>query len=416
MADDTVTLISVGGSAEPIIFVLKEHRPGKVIFFASLDSRSQIEQVILPAIGYFPSCGYIITSDPEDVGICAFELLKSMPEELRKLKTQGWPALIAYTGGTKAMSAAVVWTSSRHPCELIYIGGEKRSKNGIGNVESGSETCLRIHNPWNRVFWHETELARQLFNRAQYGNAAGLLSMIRQRITDKDTAHLLGWLGDAFDAFHAWDTFDHRRAAKLHGVVKSAGFVHHLAYPVLPGLDTFCRQVEACIPFINSIENGRLSRAMALDLMANARRRAVLEQKFEDAVARCYSAVEKLAKITLLDQHGIDNAAVPPEMIPEALRRDFACYRTGDGTLKFGFKASFRLLAELGNPMGTAYMRNEEANGQLLGRRNEGILAHGFKPAGEADFRRFFELALSLAGITENELVQFPVFPILSIC
>ncbi|QBG48951.1 hypothetical protein EGM51_16645 [Verrucomicrobia bacterium S94] len=148
MSNSNVLLLSVGGSSEPNIHVIKERKPEKIIFFSSESSREKVEQEILPAVGYFPRCGHIVTPDAEDVGVSTFELLKKMPEELRKLgETIDWPQLCGYTGGTKTMSAAVVWASSRFPCELLYVGGQKRSKGGWELLKTGRSSWwpLKIH-------------------------------------------------------------------------------------------------------------------------------------------------------------------------------------------------------------------------------------------------------------------------------
>lgn len=401
-------LISVGGSPDPVITVLKEKKPAKVIFFCSQDSRSEVESEILPHIGYFPQDGFVVTPNHEDVGACTFELMEKVPEEMRKLGEAGvWPALCGYTGGTKAMSAAVVWAASRYPCELIYVGGENRTKDGLGTVESGSEKMVCMENPWNQVAWHETRLARELFNRGQYANAAHLIRSTLEKIGNPEVRRVQEWMRDLFDAFHAWDIFDFKGAGRLHGVARNAPWIR--AQPAL-GLSGFCGEVEACLDRLKCIPAGEASREMALDLLANARRRAELEGKYEDAVARCYSATEKLAKVQLKEAYSIDNSAVPLTQIPETLQGEFSRYDDGGGVLKFGLKASFKLLAELGDPMGQAYMSREKENGGILGSRNESILGHGFKPSKKEDFDAFFELALHIAQIKECDLVQFPSF------
>lgn len=408
----SVLLVSVGGSPEPIVRVIQEKKPGKIIFFTSNESRSQVEEKILPEIGYFPACGFVVTPDAEDVGDCTFELLREVPREMRKLgEPDAWPALCGYTGGSKPMSAAMIWAASRYACELIYVGGTQRTKQGLGVVESGTERTVCIENPWNKVAWYETRLAQQLFNCGQYSNAAALIRQICERVSGTEAAQILRWLEETFHAFHVWDMFDHKKATQLHGAVKNAGFIQQMPEETVPGLHAFCKQAEACLPFLKSIKTGILSRPMVLDLLANANRRATLEGKYEDAVARCYSAVEKLAKLQLKEKHSIDNAAACPEQIPEELRAIYESkYTTEEGTLKFGFKASFQLLDALGDPLGRAYMKDEKANGELLGQRNKSILGHGFEPAGKKQFDDFFTLALALADIKETELVQFPEF------
>jgi len=401
-------LISVGGSPDPIIKVLKEKKPEKVVFFTSQGSRTQVEEKILPEIGYFPTTGHVVTPDHEDVGKCTFELLKNVPEEMRKLGVEkNWPEICGYTGGTKAMSAAVVWAASRHPCELIYVGGISREKEGIGIVKSGSEKIVCTENPWNQVAWYETALARELFNRGQYANAAEIISSVRKRVTDSEAGRVLDWLKNMFEAFYAWDTFDHKKAnGQLGKTLKDQSLIQ-ISRPELKG---FCEQSEVSLKFLKSIPPGKASSEMALDLLANAQRREELEHKYEDAVARCYSATEKLAKVQLKDKWAIDNSKARLDQIPEVLRDEYRHYVEGGEVLKFGLKASFKLLAELGDPMGIAYMKQEAENGKILGQRNESILGHGSKPVDRKNFNAFFKMALSVAGVHRDDLIPFPRF------
>ena len=404
-------LITVGGSPEPIIKVLQELNPEKVIFFSSGSSRMEIEEKILPKAGYHPKSGHVVTPDHEDVGICALELIKKVPEEMRKLGEEGpWPALCGYTGGTKAMSAALVWASSYYPCELIYVGGDVRSKEGLGTVESGSERVVRIHNPWDSVAWHETALARELFSRGQYANAAEQMDRALGRAKAPAIRDLLKWIRDVFEAFHAWDVCDFTRAGKLRSLASNASLIRQ-NNPVFPGLPEFCDATQKSVDFLKRIDPGKASREMALDLLANALRRAKLEQKYEDATARCYSAIEKLAKVQLREKYGIDNSAAKEEQLPEALRERFARYLDPETrTFKFGLKASFELLDKLGDEMGHTYMAREKEFGEVIGLRNKSILGHGFTAINKEAFETLFSIALALAGVEEKDLVQFPSF------
>jgi len=401
-------LISVGGKIEPIVTVLKKEKPEKVIFFSSKETRSQVEKKILPRVGYVPQMGHVVTPDHEDVGKCTFELLKKVPEEMRKVGVTGeWPELCGYTGGTKSMSAAVVWAASRYPCELIYVGGTSRGKDGTGTVETGSEKIVCTENPWNQVAWYEIELAKKLFNRGQYGNAAEIISSVKKRVSDPETEQVLEWLKNTFDVFYAWDTFNHKKAK---GQIKQVLKEQPLILASRRELNGFCEQLVESDAFLRKISGGGASREMALDLLANARRRATLEHKYEDAVARCYSATEKLAKVQLKEKWGVDNSNADLNQVPESLRDEYSRYAEGGTSLKFGLKASFKLLAELGDPMGKAYMGKEQENGAILGRRNESILGHGSSPVKKEDFDSFFEMALELSGLKEADLVQFPRF------
>jgi len=84
----------------------------------------------------------------------------------------------------------------------------------------------------------------------------------------------------------------------------------------LPGLKDFASQTAECFEFLKCVNPNQLSWTLVWDLLANARRRAELEMKYEDALVRCYSAIEKAAKHELLKSHGIDNSAAAAEQVP----------------------------------------------------------------------------------------------------
>jgi len=410
----TVLLISVGGSPEPVVHVLKTKRPEKVIFFTSRESRQQVEQQILPVIDYFPACGFVVVENAEDIGACTFELLREVPREMRKLgETVRWPSLCGYTGGTKAMSAAVVWATSRYPCSLLYVGGGRRSKQGLGVVESGSEYLINIENPWNRVGWYETRTVFELFNRAQYYNAARLLDGLREKVQDSEPRLLIEWLVGWMHAMADWDHFQLQKARN--GIEKAArefGRILPLIQLHLPELEPLGDWLEAARDRMACLQVGKkgelpLTAALIEDLLANALRRARLEGKFEDAVARLYSAFEKEARRLLLEQ-GIDNSNCALEQIPGPLKECYRVYADAEGCCRFGLEASYRLLAALDNPVGRRFMERHAEIMQCLGKRNASILGHGTHPVQEAEFEQLLQILLDFMECRETDLFVFP--------
>ncbi len=416
---DQILLISVGGSPEPIIFALREYRPKGVIFFSSSETRCMVEDAILPALDYYPHCGHvvIVTPDHEDVGACTFELLRKVPEEMRKLGVpEDWPRLCGYTGGTKAMSAAVVWAASRFPCELLYVGGTNRSRDGVGIVENGSERMVVIENPWNRVGWFETRSAFELFNRCQYANATDQLKLLLDRMGDCEIKPALRYLLGIFQALSDWDGFRHVKA--LNAMEK--------AIKELPAIRAlFADQFPQCRTLLNWLEPGRnhlrclhirkdgtlpLTETLLEELLSNTLRRARGEKKYEDATARLYALFEKEVKRRLQAGCGIDNSACPLERIPFSMREDYARHIDQEtGCCKFGLKDSFRLLHELaGDEMTARFIEREQAISLALGRRNQSILGHGSQPVTETEFNELLQLVLWVLDRNEEDILQFP--------
>ena len=149
--------------------------------------------------------------------------------------------------------------------------------------------------------------------------------------------------------------------------------------------------------------------AYILDLIANADRHARIEGKYEDAVARLYSALERGAKFRLQRQHAISTEDVKPAQLPETLRDEYVQkYRDArDGKIKVPLMAAHRLLDALGNELGHAFVARQEEIVQLLSLRNLSPLGHGENPVGEDGYARFRGLLMELFGIAEAGLPCF---------
>jgi CRISPR-associated protein (TIGR02710 family) len=148
-----------------------------------------------------------------------------------------------------------------------------------------------------------------------------------------------------------------------------------------------------------------------LDLLANAQRRAELACRYDDAVARLYSALESLARYQLQDEHGIANAEVPPEKVPEDVRAAYIEHYLDEeeGTLVLGLDASYRLLAALDDDLGKRYVNRYQDLRQVLNIRNQSRLAHGRNPVRPHVYQRLRDLIFDFADIEEADLPTFPI-------
>ena len=419
-------LSSVGGSSAPLILSIRNAAPDKIIFFVSAGSRELVSKDILPALPSIPDHDFIQTPDEQDVGECVRTLLSEVPLSMAKFGISSpWPDIVDYTGGTKTMSASVVWASAKHPCKLSYVGAiskEARDKGGLGVVVDGKERLLISENPWDKIAHFEVESAMSLFNSAQFANAAAILDSAKTKLSDERTLRLVSSLSDISKAFLAWDSFDHR-AAKLQ-LERVASKFQDIAdaspMHLVSRLKPFAQSILSSLDALKEIKLGEPSRDLIWDLLANASRRAFLEHKFEDATARCYSAIEKSAQVELKLRCAIDSSDCRnPELLHESLRSEFIRKYTCSKTLKngsvvqylqFGLYAKFQLLKAFDNPLGLRFFERELIVSHLE-ERNRSILAHGISPMDETKFKALFEDALFLLDITESQIPSFPKFP-----
>ena len=423
MSEVKILLISIGGASAPIINSILHHNPDKIIFFVSKTSRLKVTKEILPEIfnktKNLIDHEFIVSNDEQDIGRCTETLLREIPQTLEKLDSiKQWPDIVDYTGGTKTMSAAMVWASSKFPCQFNYVGGSSRTKNGLGIVIDGNEVNITLQNPWNKLAYFEINDAVKLFNRGQYANSAELFADIEEKVTDDRAKRVFSILHEVVAGYSQWDVFDHKNALRLIDKnIKPLTDIAETERFYLPNLKSFSETVKGNFEFLQGIKPMQLTWLMIYDLLANALRRALLEKKYEDATARCYAAIEKIAKHELMKTYGINNSDAKAELIPDSLRAEYLkkylfTKTTKDGSisesLQFGVTASFRILVENGNKLGVRFSELDKINSHLT-ERNYSILGHGMQPSSKQKFRDLFNDALFILDIKEEELPVFPV-------
>ena len=422
-----VLLASVGGSPAPILHTIRSQKFDRIIFFTSQDTRATLNEEILPAIRKDPARSdllyeEIVTPDPQDVCVCLETLLTDVHRILSKWRYHlKWPETVDFTGGTKAMSAAMAIASVRHPCRFLYVGSKSkggRTKDGVGVVRDGMEQAVHEENPWNRLAPEAILDAMNDFDSARFQAAQSALADLKHRVDQGKLRKLIVRLESLTSGFYFWEIFDHKAAA--HSVRKA----HRELEPLIPdfgkrfqGLERVHHALPALLKHLDDCVDQNLNKGWVVDLFANANRRAA-EGRYEDAVARCYAAVEKFAQLCLKENHGIETNKTRPEQIPDQLRSEFIRRFLNDdhenGALRYGLVASLYLLKELGHEAGARFAEREKQFRSALNQRNRSILAHGTDAMKEKNFRRLFEESLRIADLREADLVQFPQFGLLT--
>lgn len=428
MPHTKVLIVSVGGSPAPVIFSLNQRQPEYVIYFASSTSRKMVRENIEPALTFKPRDHEIlVTPDEEDLGLSVAELLREVPR-LLDLWGIGFEELLGdYTGGTKTMSAALVLALAERGCSYSYVGGKSRSKDGLGVVLDGHEKMLFLDNPWDSLAVSACRDAQLLFNRCRFMSVRDLADRTAAR-TDRHSPFFEA-LRFLAEGYYAWDNFNHGRALQWLKRGESQLRNYSAASPQA-AVRRFHAEVATNLPLLEGIhlELGRLvkstpgkkdkqsaqpageSSLLVMDLVANAMRRADLEFKFDDAVARLYSAIEKLAKYRLKIAHQIDSSAVDLTQVPVSFHAELThCANPREGDkIQIPLHKSYELLAVLGDPLGAAYATQSEQLRKVLSIRNMSLLAHGFEPVSEETYRKLLAIALAFLGVKPEELPRFP--------
>ena len=272
-----------------------------------------------------------------------------------------------YTGGTKTMTAALVCAAlERDDVELQLVAGARpnlvRVEDGTEQAMTASVARLRLDHamaPWLGAW-----------RRFAYHEAADGLDGIRVATGNPGRAQL-EFARSSSRALARWDDFDHGGALALLDIY--AGRVARYFPEMLPTLRLLANEDDA------KHEPARL-----FDLWLNAERRAA-QGRFDDAVARWYRLMEWTAQWQLRTGTGADTADFPQELLPP----DTDPTPGRDGKIKIGLRQTWQVVEQrLPGPAQAFIAEHGRELRDLLDLRNHSILAHGYRPVDNADWRR----------------------------
>ncbi len=172
-------------------------------------------------------------------------------------------------------------------------------------------------------------------------------------------------------------------------------------------LETFNKNIE----FIENIvrlkkQGNKYPQDIAVDLFLNSIRREK-EDKFDDALIRCYRIIEYISQSVLFNEFGIDVGNVDLNKLKIILmQRNFSSAdkdfeyikkniiseitkRIGNAYKKTyitsGLQKNYKLLSILKHPLGIKFENDSEINNKLE-IRNKSILIHGLDPINKKNF------------------------------
>ncbi len=399
------TIASVGGSPEPVRKAL-EARPAYVLFVVSGDSRSQVENEILPGLDYVPQYGYSEISDHQDIGICYQEIRTDIERWLSERKLDPEEVYVDITGGTKPMSAALTLAAVEHFKNFVYVGGSSRDSNNLGTVITGSERVVRCQNPWITYAVRELERANGLLAEFYADSAAAILENAAQKSDESQRARLEAFAGLA-KALGLADRFDFKGAHNefRRWRQKLELSLDHPLYERLVSLDEHWTAVKDQVA-----QNDKTAgHETLLELLANADRRAK-QSRYDDAISRLYRAVELRGQQLVKQAFGAEMGKVSIECFP-AVRREDVIERLGqpnDGPYKLGVRNLFRILEFSADEAPGKQSHIYDCLKDHLQKRNNSLLAHGLLSVKKESFESFWESALSALDLCDSDILRWP--------
>lgn len=408
--EQRLLICSVGGSPEPVAAAIRHWRPARALFLCSEQARESAGAALAAAesaggLPVPPGCrDQTVLLDPQDFQQTLRDL-RALDRHVRSWQQHGaeYAVVVDFTGGTKVMSAALALAARRWKCTFSYVGGEERSKSGLGVVVSGRERHFHQLNPWDALGYQAVEDAVSVFNHGGYAAAAALLELAVKMADKPDVKRELSTLAAVTKAYAAWDRFDHKEAKQeFNNALKHRNDLNvifpHDAAALVMRLERHCSRVSKLEA------SAEPKREWVEDLYDNACRRAA-ESRWDDAVARLYRAFEAMAQVRLREKYKIpDTKGVPLESLPEPLREEWDP-RARDGKLQLGLQDAYALLKALGDDLGTRFsgLGLDHPEKSPLAARNQSVLAHGFRPVGKAAYNQLEQKFVELASMSAAE-------------
>lgn len=421
-------IFTVGGSPDPIINTLKTYDFVYVFFICSSGRAESSTEWIVDGEPLKEGVKIItkhvnLSRDKYEKILLDYKIvddINSIYEELEKQlvpkvkaitkEERAYEVIANYTGGTKSMSIALALLA-------IYQDGwdlqlNTATRTNVIRIDRG-DFPLPI-NKINLNYKMERHIFNELMRKFYYDE---ILERVEKFLTERtlieNYKNELRNIRQILRVLTLWDKFEHKMALEeLESLSKG-----------LPRESSMKDFLNKYLIRLKEILGQKKSHGYdrVIDLMHNAKRR-VTQEKYDDAVARYYRAVEMMAQIRLNLEFGLNSSDIKCEKIVELppKARDYLrnlCEKAMDekGSIKIGLINDYELLAALDDKLGIFYLQRKKYLLNAIEKRNYSILAHGDKPILKEEFNEiepifveFLSEGLKEVGVDINDDLQLP--------
>lgn len=408
-------LCGFSSNVEAAAYVINRLKPDLLCFFAPESSKPLIEQQVQPKLAQMPRRWDIIaTPDSLEFVASYHALIRALPPLLQTWDVLRGELVIAWADASPAMVGALILAGLDKASRVVQLleppaATGPAADSPIGTSEERWKWMQG--NPWDEgSAWLRKE-ASDLFNKGSYEAATYLFKQLEQRVSGGQKP-LYRAFADLAEGYGLWHRFQYRPAwDKLKTSHRALEMASVWGGP--PGLKELIPALKANAGFLERLvlDPQEVKEQAALDLLAQARRRAEHQRDIEGAMVALVRALEAFAQRQLFKQYKIKTWDVQAEQLPDALRETCrACYLDDvDGKYKLPLQAQFRALAGLGDQMGQAFLAQWPKMKPLLDAANHGVLGHGFEPVKPERFHQLYEIVIKLVDVPDTSLPKFPV-------
>ena len=387
--------------AHGILFSIKSHRPKKIIFFGSEESKKTIESVTrqFKEMGIdFEYDDFVLINNVDSFS----EYFSAFKLKILELKDE-YEIIIDYTSGTKTMTMSAAFASMVFGKKLIFVTGKREN----GSVIKGTE---KISSQNLFLVYDELMISKikELFNINRFEAGKALLNDIVDENNEKAIYSKL------FDIYNYFDSVDYENADKLFTQEFNSILINkwpELKKDFIQNKIALQTMVQKENPEKGFKEHKNRCYYILASLLNNARRRCE-EHKYDDAIARLYRSFELIAQIRLKKQYNLYSSKIDIDILKkrkvddeyiEILKRS----KNDKGNIRLGLYQDYELLSYLNDDLGKFFNDNFGEISNCIEFRNKSILAHGLNNQDLESYKKFEKLVLNAANILIKDLDDY---------
>jgi CRISPR-associated protein (TIGR02710 family) len=387
-------------------------QPDSLCFVLPETAKSGVESNIQPQLTKMPRrWDWVLLSDSDSFPACYEAVARSLPPLLANWGIEPGTLVLDLTGATSAMAGSLTVVLIPYVTRIVSITGPADSREGEAVSIDGREDLWLDINPWDEAADVLRREGCGHFNRGSFAAAASVFRHI-EALVSGGRKPLYHALADLADGYGLWERFQHRQAwDRLKAAAKAMEMATLFGGPA---------EVRALVPAVKAnavfleklvLDPADAKELLAPDLLAHVQRRLRIKHDPEGAAAALVRALEAFAQRQLFKQYKIKSWDAGPEQLPDSMREICrSCYLDRiDGKYKLPTEAQFRTLAERGDPLGQAFLKEWSMMKPLLDAVNHAVLGHGFEPIKAERVQQLYDVVVRLTGVSDSSLPKFPV-------
>lgn len=403
-------VIALTDNPSAAVYSINRLRPESLCFVLPESAKPLVESSVQPKIDQMPRrWDWVMLPDAEHFPSCYQSVARSLPTLLKTWEVQPGELVVDVTGATAAMSGSLTLVTKRMTSRVVSLVRAEEGREGdVVSIEGRAFMWVQI-NPWDEAASVSRQEACEFFNRGAFVAAASIFRLIETSVSggQKPLYHACV---DLAEGYGLWERFHYRQAwDKLKTSLKALEMASVWGGP--PGLKGLLPAIKANAGFLEKLvlDPAELKELVALDLLANVRRRLDVDRDPERAMIALMRALEAFTQRELFKQYKIKTWDVQPEQLPQALQETCrTCYLDDvDGKYKLPLQGQFRALAGLGDQLGQAFLRDWPTMKPLLDAANHAVLGHGFEPVKTERVEQLYGVVIKLSGVSDTSLPKF---------